>query len=572
MSKFNRPIDPEQAREINRGVMTGRATSPVQTAQTPTGKTYEGAPGFERDPKSELFLLGINNLVGEATFYEDRGVRDARFRSLVHANAIDDPLWTFEFLRWLRTSANMRSAPLVGAVEFVRARLGLDELAGFGKGTSVRVSGDPREINRAVIDAVCQRPDEPGELLAYWTSRYGRALPKPIKRGLADAVARLYTERNLIKYDGGDGKGFRFGDVIELVHPSTDASKPYQGALFRHAIDRRHGHQSTDEVMAHLRTIRENNRIRSELASATEEQIPQVLRDPNIVVDAALTWESVLSLVGSKVDKAVLWDRLIPYMGLMALVRNLRNFDQAGVSDASIDEVNRRLSDPEEIAGSRMFPYRFYSAHRAAQGSLNWGRGLSRALDLSCRNLPVFDGRTLVLVDTSGSMTQTVSEKSQVTLVQAGALFGVALAHRNIGNVDLYGWADDQFRHEIPQGHSVLSILDSFTRKVSSVGDGTQLARAMRSTYDGHDRVVVFTDMQTFADRGQLDGHAVSRSVPENIPVYAFNLAGYRYGAMATGGKGFGRYRHEFGGGFSDATFQAIPLLEAGQQTNWPWL
>jgi len=38
--------------------------------------TAEGAPGFTREPRTELFLLGVSNMVGEDTFYEgavDRG-------------------------------------------------------------------------------------------------------------------------------------------------------------------------------------------------------------------------------------------------------------------------------------------------------------------------------------------------------------------------------------------------------------------------------------------------------------------------------------------------------------------
>ncbi|MFF5129390.1 hypothetical protein ACFY41_20945 [Streptomyces syringium] len=36
-----------------------------------------------------------------------------------------------------------------------------------------------------------QRADEPGELLGYWTSRYGRNPPEPAKRGLTDAAFRM---------------------------------------------------------------------------------------------------------------------------------------------------------------------------------------------------------------------------------------------------------------------------------------------------------------------------------------------------------------------------------------------
>ncbi|BFO20485.1 hypothetical protein SHKM778_68730 [Streptomyces sp. KM77-8] len=92
---------------------------------------------------------------------------------------------------------------------------------------------------RQVVDSVLRRPDEPGELLAYWTARYGRAIPKPVKRGVADAVRRLYGGRALLKYDTAS-KGYRFGDILNLVHAAPDPDKPWQGELFRYALDRRH--------------------------------------------------------------------------------------------------------------------------------------------------------------------------------------------------------------------------------------------------------------------------------------------------------------------------------------------
>ena len=45
--------------------------------------------------------------------------------------------------------------------------------------------------------------DALARLLAYWTARYGRRVPMAVKRGVADAVRRLWTERAALKYDGG---------------------------------------------------------------------------------------------------------------------------------------------------------------------------------------------------------------------------------------------------------------------------------------------------------------------------------------------------------------------------------
>lgn len=57
-----------------------------------------------------------------------------------------------------------------------------------------------------------------------------------------------------------------------------------------------------------------------------------------------------------------------------------------------------------------------------------------------------------------------------------------------------------------------------------------------------------------------------TRQVPERVPVYTWNLAGYRAGHGPSGT----RYRHTFGG-LSDAAFRLVPLLEAGRDADWPW-
>ena len=82
----------------------------------------------------------------------------------------------------------MRTAALVGAAE-------------YGQGPPGRRPA--AATHRQVVDSVLLRADEPGELLAYWTSAYGRNIPKPVKRGVADAVRRLYNEQSLLKYDTG---------------------------------------------------------------------------------------------------------------------------------------------------------------------------------------------------------------------------------------------------------------------------------------------------------------------------------------------------------------------------------
>lgn len=532
--------------KFNSGKVQPRgATSPVTVAnQVPTTTTYEGAPAYARDVKSELFQLAVVNMVGEQTFYEDALARDTRYAQLVRQATLDDPDWTARMLAWLRSTANMRSAPLVGAAEYTRARLD----AGL-PGTS-----------RQVVASVLQRADEPAELLAYWIRRYGKAIPKPLKRGIADAVNRLYTEYSLLKYDTAS-HDIRFADVIELTHPNPKA--PWQDALFRHALDRRHGRDDIQLMAESLPMVYRNVVLRSQVLGGEYAR----LLDPEALRAAGMTWEDALSLAGSKLDKAKLWESLIPTMGYMALLRNLRNFDEAGVSDVHAGLVMRKLMDPKEVAASRQFPYRFLSAYLAAPSD-RWKHPLSVALEFATQNIPVLPGKTLVLVDTSASMRTPVSERSKMTAVAAGALLGVALTHRNVpprgaGQVDLVGFASGEFRHEVHRGVSILGEVERFVRRVGEVGHGTDMWGALACTYAGHDRVFLISDMQTVAAR---QGGLGDFAVPQHVPIYGFNLGGYKPVPYQAGSPN----RHEFGG-LNDATLRAIPLLEAGNDAGWPF-
>lgn len=511
---------------------------PIAAQPTPSGRTYEGGAGYAHDARSELFLLSVANFVGENTFYEKATDRDRRYANLVQTVAATDPQWTAGLLRWLRTDANMRSASIVGALEAAKAMLAAD------------IPGA-----RQIVESVLQRADEPGEALAYWTSRYGRALPKPVKRGVADAVARLYTQRSLLKYDAAS-HAYRFADVIDLVHPAPAADKPWQGDLYRHALDRRHDRDNA--IPASLTMLAANAALRR---AAAED--PAVLLDPDTLARAGMTWEDVLSMGGSTVDKVRLWTALIPSMGYTACLRNLRNFDEAGVDDEVAARVAARLADPAEVARSRQFPYRFLAAYEQAP-SLRWGQALDTALQASLANLPALAGRSLILVDTSASMSrQGLSGTSTMSPVKAAAVFGVALAARG-EQVDLHGFADGVFRHRIARGASVIREVDRFVKRVGEVGHGTRIADSIRATLHGHDRVFVVSDMQTFAP-GPYTGN-VTDVVPRGTPLYGFNLGGYAHTAFDAGEPN----RIEFGG-LTDATFRMIPLIEAGRNADWPF-
>ncbi|MFD3699542.1 TROVE domain-containing protein [Streptomyces sp. NPDC058646] len=513
-------------------------TSPVRSTGA-RAANHHGSRGHLRDPRSELFLLAVANFVTQRTAYESGEARDDRFAALVRTLAVEDPQWTAGLLGWLRGEGNMRTASLVGAAEYVKARLD----AGATDGPS----------NRQVVDSVLRRADEPGELLAYWTATYGRNVPKPVKRGIADAVRRLYNGASLLKYDSPSGRrAYRFGDVLNLVHASPDPAKAWQGELFRYALDRRH-HPETARVPEGNRTLVAHRAL---MDLPVEERRAVVVSPEGAerFAAAGMTWEALAGWLQGPMDAAA-WEAVIPSMGPMALLRNLRNFDEAGVSDAVAAQVAAKVSDPEVVARSRQFPFRYLAAYQHAP-SLRWAYPLEQALGHSLGNVPALPGRTLILVDRSGSMWSPLSDRSQLNRADAAAVFGAALAQR-AERADLVQFGTKSHAVAYRRGESVLKVLERF-------GDlgGTNTSEAVRQHFKGHDRVLIVTDEQADYHYG---GDPTAR-VPESVPVYTWNLAGYRVGHAPSGSAN----RHTFGG-LTDAAFRMVSLIEGGRNADWPW-
>lgn len=504
---------------------TAPKTAPIRTTSARTA-TYEGGPALERDAKSALFLLAVANMVGEDTFYESAADRDNRFKTLIHQVVAEDPDWVARFVPYLRGQMRMRSASVVMAAEYVKA-------------------GGPN--GRAVVASALQRPDEPAEMLGYWHSNYGRSEPMPVKRGVADAVRRMYNERGALKYDGS-GRPWRFGQVIERVHAKPVAD--WQAELFLYLVDRAHGRQ--DARLGESLSVTRANRA---LWQVPPEQRKAMLEDPTVLQEtfaaAGMTWEDASSWVNGPLT-AKLWEAIIPSMGAMALVRNLRNFDGAEVSDTVANKVMDVLRDADAIERSRQLPFRFYTAWREL-GSLRWGAALESALEHSTASIPELAGRTLILFDTSGSMTgMGISRRSTVTPMEQACVFAFSLAKRQ-KNVEVYSFADRTKLHPFKAGDSVLRAMGRVRN--GEVGHGTAAGHAVQTRYDGHDRVIVVSDMQTADQMPAL-----------KVPMYTFNIGGYAPAYAPEGKNGVYTF-----GGLSDSAFQMLPLLEAGKSADWPF-
>ncbi|MDD4804952.1 MAG: TROVE domain-containing protein, partial [Candidatus Pacebacteria bacterium] len=118
----------------------------------------------------------------------------------------------------------------------------------------------------------------------------------------------------------------------------------------------------------------------------------------------------------------------------MAILRNLNNVLKADVSQYHIDLICAALTDPTAISRSKQYPFRYYSAYKTLQENREQYdstkvsavlQALEKAIAISAESVPKISGKSLVLVDVSGSMCwQPISKHSKVTPAEVAGMFG----------------------------------------------------------------------------------------------------------------------------------------------------
>lgn len=286
---------------------------------------------------------------------------------------------------------------------------------------------------------VIQRADEIAEFMAmYWKGGRKNALShRGIKAGLAAAFQK-FDEYKLAKYNRDNAVKLR--DALFLCHAKPKDAD--QSALWKRLID---GSLATPD-----------------------------------------TWEVELS---AGKDKKETFERLIREgkLGGLALLRNLRNMQDAGVDEALIRE---RLAQ----GAKRALPFRFIVAAKHAPRLED---AIEVAMLKATEALPTLPGRTGLLIDISGSMNTPVSAKSEVTRIDAAC--GVAILLREkTESVEVAAFTSDVALVPSRRG---FALRDSICGKM--IPQYTYLAKALTTLRSGHpywrdlDRIIVITDEQS---------------------------------------------------------------------------
>ncbi len=394
----------------------------------PRPRTHEGARASVITAEQALRRSVLSCMLWEGEFYED-GVQIAgRIHELV-------PQVDAEKVAALAVEARermkLRHAPLLLVREMAR-------------------HATHRGLVAETLARVIQRADELSEFVAIYWAGGRQPLSAQVKKGLAAAFCK-FDEYALAKYDRAGA--VRLRDVLFLCHarPADEA----QAALWKRLAD-------------------------NELATPD-------------------TWEVALSAAGRgesaegkrEVAKREVWERLLAErkLGALALLRNLRNLQQAGVSEELVLAALAAMKTDRVLA----LPFSGCGARRLRSGS--------RLSSWRC------SARSKARARTAGAVTRCCwstspapwrrRSRSRSEMRRTDAAYGLAILLREIAEkVTIY-----TFSERSEAGAAASRNGTARCAGKSQPHQATYLGKALETVQaacrEGYDRLVVITDEQS---------------------------------------------------------------------------
>ena len=298
-----------------------------------------------------------------------------------------------------------------------------------------------------LLPQIITRADMLTDFLAIYWKDGKKPIANQAKKGLAKAFHN-FNEYKFAKYDRD--AAIKLRDVMFLCRPKPE--NQYEQDLFKKVADR---------------------------TLATPE-----------------TWEVLLS---TGKDKKESWTKLITEgkIGGLAMLRNIANMRRANVDKKVINE------GLEKLKSSMLMPLDFLKAFRM---NPEFGRQIEDAMINSYANLPKLKGKTLFIVDVSGSMGARMSEKSDFTRYDAACAMAM-LAANQCEDYEIVCTAGNDYTHtgaheHIPYPQKGFGIFEQIRKTNKNIGRGGIFTRQClewcNNKFKGQkfDRIIVFSDSQ----------------------------------------------------------------------------
>lgn len=223
-------------------------------------------------------------------------------------------------------------------------------------------------------------------------------------RCLRQAVAAWYQARSnedlafqLAKYQSRDGWGN--ADLLRLAHPTP--ANPVQQALFRWAAGKEVAVEQLTGLVQGLERLKK---------AATEDEVIALVRE----------YQAPREVIPTQyLNSPLVWEAMLPNLGMTALLRNLANISKCGLLDLRsmlMASICERLTNPQSLRQGRIHPLQIlaalitYEQGHGMRGQGEWKpsesiiEALNQAYGLTFENIEPAYKRVYLALDVSGSM------------------------------------------------------------------------------------------------------------------------------------------------------------------------
>ena len=304
---------------------------------------------------------------------------------------------------------------------------------------------------RAYYRNFCHRPDDVAEIFGA-IDMMGQKRSHATVRGCGDYLAKL-NEYQLGKYKML-GKEYNMYDLINITHAKSSSA---------------------------------DNFMKGEIESPD-------------------TWEIKISTAKTEAERAEEWIRLVKEdkLGYLALLRNLNNILNAmsitGTDDLLLieDKIISKLTDEASIKKSLVFPYQIYCAYKNMKSHpFMIDNALDKAFRIACGNMEKFEGKSVIMLDVSGSMEDIISSHSNITIKEVGACYAAALYISQ--DCDFVKFGTDAKSCSYNKIDNVFNIISNMCEE-DKCGYGTHIGMAFAKLNKHYDRIFIVSDMQVMKE------------------------------------------------------------------------
>jgi len=470
-----------------------KITDPVTRRVNPTTTNLAGGQAYELSPKFKLALQVLTSFV-ENQFYRSKNQVVEDIKKAV--SGITDKTFVAKLAIYARHEHGLRSVSHLLAGELVKNSKGQPWLKTF-------------------LKRVVYRVDDMLEITAYYLTTYSKKVKsqkankfiyRPFPNSIKKAFKEICDSGKFDEYQWGkyrkEASEFSLIDLVNLIRPSrTVWEKDDEGIL------RKVASPASKLARGTLKATGTTESTNSASAKGSDER-------------------------GTDYVKMLSTNK----MGYMACLKNLKNIWETGNTEA-IQLATTLIEDPVKVSKAKILPFRFNSAMEVLKGANGPGAGQLRsavetALDNSINNLPDFPGSTLILMDTSGSMSSTWhsvhrgSPDAKPPYIIA-SIFAAAL-YKRLPNADLMLF-DTRARFYNPsKSGSILSIADHI--KSECRGGGTYYGSAFDLLVEkntSYDRIIVLTDEQSWYGQDEAALKKYRQALGARSTLFHFDVVSY---------------------------------------------